>query len=175
MREGFASQHAIIPCLSLEQFRRYVLPANLTECEVESVLAAADTTNLKATIVHGRGELGECDDVDFFEHMKDLCERIVLAGRRTLKQLPTAGLRYVSGSATSTTEQKHARTLDCSVALVKSDSELQEVQRECSDVLAVCEFKRQKTESDAYEVCPTVCVSLSIRPSLTHMHRTSAT
>jgi hypothetical protein len=153
-RAKIAEEHQYIQSVSLQQFRRHVLPTSVSK-KIGAIVKAINVKTLKEEVKAERTANSKAVETDFFKHIATICERVEAAGRKVLKRNATGVVKYTPTKAPKSLDRNNSSIPDCNIALAKSTSCMAGADTEnvyhC-DIFTTCEFKKGKTPTNVYEV-----------------------
>ena len=118
MRTVVAQHTSDIPVLTLDKFRKHLLPQSLSDDQIREVIDSTNVDFIKSLIKHRRTESTKLKLVEpeFFKHIKEVLEEVGGAGtRKGLNQ--TGGVDYRPNSTPIGCEKSGWAKPDCNILL----------------------------------------------------------
>ena len=155
MRTIVAQHTGDIPVLTLDEFRKHLLPQSLSDDQIKEVIDSTNVDFIKSLIKHRRTESTKLKLVEpeFFKHIKEVLEEVGGAGTRMgLNQ--TGGVDYRPNSTPIGCEKSGWANPDCNILL--RDSTLgggnYEGQTFSYDIFGELQLKKKRDPVDVHEV-----------------------
>jgi hypothetical protein len=91
-------------------------------------------------------------ETEFFRHITIIYDQAASAGRQVLKRQEISKIDYGHGRAPVSLECENTSIPDCNLVLATSTSCKEDTDVYYCDVFATCEFMKEKSAKDVYEV-----------------------
>jgi hypothetical protein len=181
-REGIAEEHRYVPCMSLQQFRHYLLPRSVSDENIKAIIDALDVESLKLLILEARGQTrvvsennstereGDAikqgdsakrskkkgkKEAEFFKHIATIYDQVASAGRKVLGRQEISMINYFPKKAPSSLGCDNTSVPDCNLVLATSTScndDANVTNVYYCDVFVTCEFEKEDSDSDICNV-----------------------
>ena len=151
----FAEHTSDIPILTLDEFRKHLLPQSLSDDQIREVIDSTNVDFIKSLIKHRRAVSTKLKlaEPEFFKHIKEVIEEVGGAGtRKGLNQ--TGGVDYRPNSTPIGWEKFGWAKPDCNILL--RDSTLgggnYEGQTFSCDIFGELQLKKKRDSVDVHRV-----------------------
>ena len=150
-RIGVSKFNRFATLVSLEQFRKHILPQNLSNKAIAKISSKINIGRLKKHIMDERCKLRGAPEDEYFNHISTKIYDRIVKVREDMGHSAIAKVDYTPHVAPKSLGRASNSRPDCNLLLRESSCQSQNVVYYC-DIFATCEFKKAASNESRHDV-----------------------